>query len=246
MPGLRPFFSYYGSKWMLARYYPEPSHPLIVEPFAGSAGYALRHHARNVLLVDLNPVIAALWKFLIRVSAAEIRALPVDVDSMDAVPGCEEARTLVGFWLGRARRAPSRKRTPWAKDGRWPLCFWGERVRERIARQVDQIRHWKAREGSYESVPLDDATWFVDPPYERQGRWYYGAPALDYGVMADWARSLPGQVIACENAGASWLPFETFRTARANSSRGNGRVSHEVIWSRSATPDGDAAAKGGG
>ena len=232
MSALRPFFSYYGSKWSLARYHPEPAHPLIVEPFAGSAGYALRHSDRNVQLLDLNPTIAGLWKYLIAVKAAEIRSLPTDVDSMDDVPGCEEARILVGFWLGRAQRAPSRKRTPWAKDGRWPLCFWGERVRERIASQVDKIRHWKASVASYDSAPPETATWFVDPPYERQGRWYFGAPALDYAAIGAWCASLPGQVIACENAGATWLPFEAFRTARANSSRGNGRTTKEVIWQR--------------
>lgn len=230
--GLRPFFSYYGSKWSLARYYPEPLHSRVIEPFAGSAGYALRHHARDVLLVDLNPTIAGLWRYLVGVSSAEIMALPTDVESIDDVTGCEEARNLVGFWLGRAQRSPSKKLTPWARDGRWPLCFWGDSVRERIARQVEQIRHWKVREASYESIPRATATWFVDPPYERQGRWYHGAKALDYTAVGAWCRSLPGQVIACENAGAAWLPFEAFRSARANSSRGNGRVSHEVIWTQ--------------
>lgn len=234
MTGLRPFFSYFGSKWMLARHYPAPSHSLVVEPFAGSAGYALRHFERRVLLVDLNPTIAGLWRYLIGVSAAEILSIPVDVDSMDDVHGCEEARTLVGFWLGRAQRAPSKTRTPWARDGRWPLCFWGDRIRDRIARQVEQIRHWEVLEASYDSAPVVTATWFVDPPYERQGRWYHGASALDYAAVGAWCRSLPGQVIACENAGATWLPFETFRTARANSSRGNGRVSHEVVWTKGA------------
>jgi hypothetical protein len=230
---LRPFFSYFGSKWMLARYYPEPLHGVIVEPFAGSAGYALRHSDRNVQLIDLNPVIAGLWKYLISAKASEIRSLPLDVDSVEDVSGPEEARALIGFWLGRAQRAPSRQRTPWAKDGRWPLCFWGERVRDRIAVQVEQIRHWKAVEGSYKGSPPIEATWFVDPPYERQGRWYFGASALDYAEIGAWCASLSGQVIACENAGATWLPFEAFRTARANSSRGNGRTTKEVIWQRS-------------
>lgn len=229
---LRPFFSYYGSKWMLARHYPAPLHGTVVEPFAGSAGYALRHSERDVLLVDLNPVIAGLWRWLTKVSASDILALPADADSMDDVHSCQEAKWLVGFWLGRAQRGPSRQRTPWARDGRWPMCFWGEGVRQRIARQVESIRHWRVVEGSYLDAPLSCSTWFVDPPYQRQGRSYLGASALDYSAIADWCRSLPGQVIACENAGAAWLPFETFRTARANSSRGKGRVSHEVIWTQ--------------
>lgn len=232
MTGLRPFFSYYGSKWSLARYYPEPLHASLVEPFAGSAGYALRHFERDVILADLNPIIAGLWRWLVKVSAADILALPVDVDSVDDVHACQEARWLVGFWLGRARRAPSRQRTPWARDGRWPLCFWGEAIRGRIARQVESIRHWRVEECSFEVLPQAEATWFVDPPYEVKGSTYFGARALDYSHIAEWARSLPGQVIVCENAGAKWLPFETFRTARANSSRGNGRVSHEVIWTQ--------------
>jgi site-specific DNA-adenine methylase len=111
---LRPFFSYYGSKWSLGRHYPAPSHGTIVEPFAGSAGYALFHSDRRVLLVDSDPVVAGLWQYLIRASAAEIRSLPA--------------------------------------------------------------------------------------------------------------------VIACENHGAEYLPFEPFRVARANSSRGKGRTSREVVW----------------
>lgn len=229
---LRPFFSYFGSKWALARHYPTPTHATVIEPFAGSAGYALRHHERDVLLVDLNPVIAGLWRWLIGVSAADVLALPLDVDSIDDLHACQEAKWLVGFWLGRAQRGPSRQRTPWARDGRWPLCFWGESIRARVARQVESIRHWTVREASYLALPLETATWFVDPPYERQGRSYLGAGALDYDAIGAWCRSLPGQVIACENRGADWLPFKEFRTARANSSRGNGRVSHEVIWHR--------------
>jgi site-specific DNA-adenine methylase len=49
---LRPFFTYTGGKYRLAPRYPEPRHNLIIEPFAGSAGYSLRHPEREVLLID--------------------------------------------------------------------------------------------------------------------------------------------------------------------------------------------------
>jgi len=40
----------------------------------------------------------------------------------------------------------------------------------------------------------------------------------------------PGQVIVCENSGATWLPFEPFRTIKSTpGSRGKGHSS-EVIW----------------
>lgn len=232
---LRPFFSYYGSKWLLARHYPVPIHEQIIEPFAGSAGYSLRYPALKVTLVDLNPVISGLWDYLTKVSSAEILRLPVNVDSVDEVSGPPESRYLIGFWLGRAQHSPSRKRTSWARDGRWPRCFWGESIRARIARQVEYIRHWEVKEASFDSIALSRATWFVDPPYIAQGGAYFGSRALDHRSIGRWASGLPGQVIVCEAEGADWLPFETFRTARANSSRGSGRVSREVLWTRSAS-----------
>jgi hypothetical protein len=39
-PALKPFFNYYGGKWRVARRYAPPEHDLIIEPFAGAAGYA--------------------------------------------------------------------------------------------------------------------------------------------------------------------------------------------------------------
>src|SRR3990167_2381957 len=142
---------------------------------------------------------------------------------------------VVGRLLARAR-VPRTKAYAFSmgRDGRWPMCFWGESIRERIARQVEYIRHWKVHHTSYENfyppvLKHVKATWFVDPPYERQGK-YYNGEALNYPALAEWCRERRGQVIVCENEGAKWLPFKPFRTARANSSRGKGRVSHEVIW----------------
>jgi hypothetical protein len=38
---VNPTFSYYGSKWLVARHYPPPLDGApIIEPFAGAAGYA--------------------------------------------------------------------------------------------------------------------------------------------------------------------------------------------------------------
>ena len=52
-PQLRPFFGYYGGKWRDAvKHYPAPQFDIVMEPFAGSAGYALRYAERNVVLCD--------------------------------------------------------------------------------------------------------------------------------------------------------------------------------------------------
>jgi hypothetical protein len=48
-----------------------------VEPFAGSAAYATLHHDRDVILVEIDPAVAELWRYLVRAKASEIRRLPL-------------------------------------------------------------------------------------------------------------------------------------------------------------------------
>lgn len=67
-----PLFSYFGSKWTIATSYPAPMHRTIVEPFAGSAGYALRYASREVILVERDPVVASVWRFLLGARRSEI------------------------------------------------------------------------------------------------------------------------------------------------------------------------------
>jgi hypothetical protein len=98
---------------------------------------------------------------------------------------------------------------------------------------VEHIRHWRVTEGDYTKSPDVRATWFVDPPYILAGKDYRSGCSsknLDYATLGAWCKSRKGQVMVCENAGASWLPFKTFRTIRgANGTRRTG-VSEEVIW----------------
>lgn len=229
---LRPFFSYYGSKWSIAGRYPSPrsASDVVVEPFAGSASYACHYYRCRVVLADLDPVLAGIWKYLTRVRASEVLSLPAQVESVDDVHSCEEARNLVGFWLGRAQKAPRRTVSAWGRDGRWPRCFWGEHARARIAMQVEHVRHWEVHCCDYADLPNREAVWFVDPPYEVQGR-HYRRGQVDRARLAEWCRSRRGLVIACENDGAEWLPFAHLVVGRANSSRGKGgHVTRESAW----------------
>jgi hypothetical protein len=206
---LRPFFCYYGGKWRAAPKYPPPEHGTIIEPFAGAAGYATRHPDRQVILVERDPVIAALWRYLIRVSPKEIRGLPdVPTDgSTDDLNVCQEARSLIGFWLNKGTAGPRKTPSMWMRnaDNAWASgqavrskSFWGPVVRERIAYQVEAIRHWQIIEGSYEDAPAMPATWFIDPPYQVAGRNYrlHLSPD-DYTWLAEWCRAREGQVIVC-------------------------------------------------
>lgn len=229
---LRPFFGYYGGKWRdTPRYYPRPEFPTIVEPFAGSAGYSLRYADRRIILCEIDPVVAEVWRYLIRVKPTEILSIP-DVasdGSVDDLKVCQEAKWLVGFWLNRATAGPRRSPSKWMRDGIRPGSFWGKRVRQTIAFQVGAIRHWEIHNSSYNECPTPlTATWFVDPPYEQAGQHYrFGSDKIDYANLSAWCRSRPGQVIVCENKGASWLPFQDLadvKTTRA------ARKSKEVCW----------------
>ena len=45
-------WSYYGAKTNIIDHYPPPKFDKIIEPFAGSARYALKYYDRDIILVD--------------------------------------------------------------------------------------------------------------------------------------------------------------------------------------------------
>ena len=229
MKPLAPFWRYYGGKNRAARLYPAPEHRLIVEPFAGAAGYACRYPDRNVLLIDSSPVVAGVWRYLIATSAAELLRLPLlqPGQCVDELHVCQEARWLIGFWCNSGTTYPGKTASTFAQLGddvhNW--AGWGHKARERVARQVDSIRHWRVQQGDYRSAPRVEATWFVDPPYNNKaGRRYPHQPDC-FDELGAWCRRLPGLTIVCENEGAEWLPFRTVGDIK--STRG---TSAEVVW----------------
>lgn len=235
---LKPFLSYYGAKWRLAKTYPAPRYDVVVEPFAGAAGYAVRHHRKRVVLIDLNPVVVGVWRFLIRSSPADVLRIPLlePGQSTDDLPVCQEARWLVGFACNAASTQPKKTLGKWAAADPNSPRLWSTANRARVASQVDAIKHWRVLEGSYDTLDpvAREATWFVDPPYQRAGTHYpCSSKAIDFERLGTWCRRLPGQVIACENEGADWLPFRPHResqSATARSSHNPSRKSREVVW----------------
>lgn len=202
------YFPYYGSKYMRGKYYPRPRHRLIIEPFAGSAGYATRYRHHDVRLYDLDETVIGTWRYLIRVRASELRSLPTDVDHLDDHPHLtQEQRWLIGWWLHKGTTAPRRKPSAWMVAGKSEGSYWGRAVRDRLAEQVESIRHWKAEVRSYDQIPDGPATWFIDPPYQSKVGDYYTHRFKDHYRLGEWCRSRSGQVIVCEHRGANWLPF---------------------------------------
>ena len=233
---LKPFFTYYGGKYRAAPHYPKPQYGTIVEPFAGSAGYSLRYHEARVVLVERDPIIAGLWRYIVGASASDFATLP-DLragETVDDLSVCQEAAWLIGFWLNKGAASPCKTPSAWMRSEIRPNSYWGQAVRDRLVAQAGSVKHWRVIEGSYGDAVVDSAagsevTWFVDPPYEGAGRLYRHS-AVDYEHLAHWCVDRPGQVIVCENSGATWLPFEPFRTIKSTpGSRGKGHSS-EVIW----------------
>ena len=241
---LRPFWRYFGGKWRAAPRYPAPVHDMIVEPFAGAAGYSLHWQGdfwrRAVVLVEKNPVIAEVWRYLIATPSREIAALPA-VEHVDDLPSAvpEGARIFIGLCFGAGDTRPRAAVSPMVRrDGGW------SKLRDRAVRQVHRIRHWRIIEGDYTSAPDVIATWFVNPPYQVRGardtrpgargrvRYPCGADELDFEALATWCHARHGQVIVCENEGAVWLPFRSLGVFGAASP---GARSHEVIWTREGT-----------
>lgn len=216
---MRPMFPYYGSQWGKARYHPKPEQDRVIEAFAGAAGYSTFYNARNVLLIDKDPIIAGLWKYLTKVSAAEILALPEmpEVgDNVDNYDLPQEAKWLIGFWLNRGSATPKKSRTAYSARTDRAQLNWGAKAKERVASQLEQISGWQIHEGTFEDAPDVEATWFVDPPYIDKGK-YYRVPFEDFERLGSWCRERRGMLIACEATGADWLPFEelgTFKTSK--------------------------------
>jgi hypothetical protein len=229
---LRSFFSYYGGKHKIAKYYPEPKYQTIVEPFAGSAGYSLRYPRCKVILNDLNPVVHAIWDYLIQVKESEILSLPIDIDDVSSLRIPTVAKLLIGFWLAPARAIPMTKRSGWSRSqlGRISTC-WGANIRHRIASQLQYIRHWKTTNTDYRSLDYGESCWFIDPPYLNEAGSKYPYHRIDKQELHQYCVTRPGQVIVCEQAGAKWLPFSPFRTVRSQgNSYGGWHSRQEVVW----------------
>jgi site-specific DNA-adenine methylase len=218
---LKPFFPYFGSKHRLSKRYKEPSKDLLIEPFAGSACYSLHYSHKQVRLYDKYDVICGIWDYLINASEREILDLPlIDFDkTLGDYTVCQEARWLIGYFLADARGIPSIKHTSRSinkiRENENAKNRWTDSKKNQIASQLQYIRHWTIEKKSYEQIENEDCTWFIDPPYQQAGKNYKeSAKNIDFEHLGIWCKSRIGEVIVCENYGASWLPFENFASLR--------------------------------
>lgn len=226
---LHPFFSYFGSKYRLAKYYPKPLCDVIIEPFAGAAGYSLLYPEKNIILYDNYEPVVMLWDYLIKVKKEEILRLPLNYNGYEfskenPVSDCNiatEAKTLIGFWLTESQTSPSRYPLSKSRGGNWTF-----RKRNMIANQVDYIKHWKIKNESYDKIDCNNkSTWFIDPPYSQAGKRYRNN-TINYQHLSLWCKERYGQIIVCEQKGANWLEFCDLKSV----SNGSNKKYQEVMW----------------
>lgn len=231
MSRYKALFSYYGGKSKIAHLYPKPEHDHIIEPFAGGAGYSLLHHERQVTLIEKNPATYAIWRYLLDNSLDTVlRDIPEKVERGQKVssmvgPGTDPG--LVALLVSSASIGEAgtfcfadRAVTPYGVK-QWHA------TRGRIEHYHPRIRHWKVIEGDYRDAPDVEATWHIDPPYSNRVGQRYFCKNIDYASLGEWCKSRRGQVLVCENEGATWLPFEVLATASNIK-----RKSVEVMWYR--------------
>ena len=232
-------FSFYGSKSKIIKKYPKPTGSKIVELFAGSARYALEYWDREITLFDLDLKVFGVWDYLINTSKDEILTLP-DVPNgtrLSTIPGfddvCIGAKYLIGFCSNGGSAQPKNV------SGRHNFNSWNK-DKIRIAENIHKVKEWKFNRESWESaktLPNDtDTTWFVDPPYQKAGKWYK-ENKVDYDKLAEFCISRRGQVIVCENDGADWLPFKPFLEVpftHFKTEEDKKKKTKEVIWYKEA------------
>jgi site-specific DNA-adenine methylase len=221
-------FSYYGAKTNLVGLYPPPKYGKIIEPFAGSARYALKFWDREVLLVDKYPVVIQIWHWLQSCSEKDILSLPRNIDNktkFDTMKfDCDEQRLFFSFVSGCGDAKPRTQATARKTIDRPNHINYNL---QRVAKNLFKIKDWKIELGSYELVKNESATWFIDPPYQVGGETYaMNNKKINFQSLAEWCRSRKGQVIVCENTKADWMDFKPMADQR-----GSLRTTTEAIWS---------------
>lgn len=200
-------WSYYGAKTNIIDLYPKPVHDKIIEPFCGTARYALKYWEKDVLLVDKYEVIIKIWKWLQQCSPSDILSLPqfkVGENINNHTYDCEEQRLLTGFMVCFGGANPRHIASPRVRDR---PNHMPNRLRF-IAENLFKIKHWTVELGSFENITNQSATWFIDPPYQIGGHVYpCSNKKIDFNFLSGWCMGRNGQVIVCESSKAKWLPF---------------------------------------
>ena len=225
-------FSYYGSKTNLAKLYPAPKFNKLNEVFAGSAKYSLLHFENDVTIVDKYETIVNIWKWLQICSKNDILKLPSLKEGeklTDFTFDCKEQKDLMGFIISSGGQRPVNTAN-WRETTHRPNSH--NYRKKAIADQLYKIKHWNIILGDYRDLKNENATWFVDPPYQFGGEHYVESNKnINFKELASWCKSRKGQTIVCENTKADWMNFKPMRKNQGSSNT----KTTEAIWSNGPT-----------
>lgn len=210
-----PLFKWFGSKWLSSKLYPAPEHDTIFEPFAGSAGYSLRHHEKNVVIWEENKQVRSLWSWLIspRTKSDQILEIPLNVREGTDIRelGLNKFQALLlKHWQRTNNVGDCWTISPWGnKPGQWTA-----NTRARVAEELYAVKHWKVHQITY----VDPGTYFIDPPYLFNYRYRFAPESFNHTELVEDIKSIPkkSQIIVCEAACQKtgriprYLPFKPF------------------------------------
>ena len=121
-------------------------------------------------------MIINIWKWLQICSPGDIKKLPIltyNEKISDFNFDCIEAEHLIGFLVGFSNKRPR-------KTGSKKLLQRPNFIKHRLNQIIEalpKIKHCDIRSGSYEEIKNQEATWFIDPPYNSNAgeRYVFGS-----------------------------------------------------------------------
>lgn len=178
---------------------------LLVEPFAGGAivglTAAFEDLAARVLLVEIDPGVAAVWRTVLHGNAgwlaARIEAFELTMDNLRAALASPPAslRDLAFQTVLRNRvqrggiMAPGAGLMKTGENGRGLASRWYPSTLARRIRAIAQIRtritfeEGDGLQALAAYAPCEDAAFFIDPPYTVAGRRLYNFPDISHEGM---------------------------------------------------------------
>ena len=219
-------WSYYGSKSKIINLYPPPKYGKIIEPFAGSARYALKWFDRDILLVDKYDKIIKLWVWLQQCTKKDILSLPqLDVgENIDDFNISNDEKRLMNFLVQMGTSGSGKTVSNYGKKSM-------KKQLSNISSNLWKIKHWKFKIDCYTNIDNDAATWYIDPPYQYGGHSYkYSNKDINYLSLSSWCKERKGQVIVCENTKANWMDFKPMKEMQ-----GTIFITTEAIWTNMQT-----------